>query len=160
MSSYLWNCGCRRITLLPGSANSPSLPEKRQAAEKIFGRDVEVLALEPDEEQAYKKLNSLLPEDKALLPDAFFCTTQVTSFALLRLANERNWVVPDDFMIMGYSNDMKMRPTIPMLTYVRIPYYEMGKTACRLLADKILNDIQIPEETIIPAELIIGETTK
>jgi DNA-binding LacI/PurR family transcriptional regulator len=76
------------------------------------------------------------------------------------LANERNWVIPDDFMIMGYANDMKVRPTTPILTYVRIPYYEMGKAGCELLADKILNNIEIPKTTVISAELIIGKSTK
>lgn len=160
VNRYLWDRGCRSIKLLSCMKNSQSLPEKLEMTEKVFGKKIEVLVLETDEEKAYEKLKSLLPEDKTLLPDAFFCITQVASFVLLRLANERGWAIPDDFMVMGYSNDMKIRPTTPMLTYVKIPYYEMGITACRLLAAKILNNIEIPERTIIPAELIVGKTTK
>ena len=72
VSNYLWDCGCRSIKLLPGSIDSPSLPEKRRVTTKIFGKNVEVIALDHDERKAYEKLKSLLPEDKTLLPDAFF----------------------------------------------------------------------------------------
>jgi DNA-binding LacI/PurR family transcriptional regulator len=158
-AQYLWDCGCRNAQILLGAEDSPSLPEKQEAVEKIFHKNAEILILDVDEEKAYEKLKQLLSEDKSLLPDAFFCTTAVVSFALLRLANERNWNIPDDFMVMGYANDMKIRPTTPLLTYARVPYYEMGKTACKLLANKILNNKEIPDYTVVPAELIIGKST-
>jgi DNA-binding LacI/PurR family transcriptional regulator len=156
---YLWDCGCQSASILLGAEDSPSLPEKQKAVEKFFHKKTELLILDQDEEKAYEKLKKLLPEDSSLLPDAFFCTTAVTSFALLRLSNERSWKIPDDFMIMGYANDMKIRPTTPLLTYVRVPYYEMGKIACKLLADRILNNKEIPNITVVPAELITGKTT-
>ena len=159
-AKYLYGCGCRDVQILLGSADSPSLPEKQEAIEKIFLKKTDVLVLDHDEEKAYDILKDLLPKDSSLLPDAFFCTTAVVSFALLRLANERNWRIPDDFMIMGYANDMKIRPTTPLLTYARVPYYEMGKIASKILADKILNNKEIPNTTIVPAGLIIGESTK
>ena len=159
-AQYLLDCGCHDAKILLGAADSPSLSEKQQAMEKVFNQKTEVLTLGQDEEKAYEKLKSLLPDDKALLPDSFFCTTPVVSFALLRLANERNWNIPSDFMVMGYANDMKIRPTTPLLTHVKVPYYEMGKAACKLLADKILNNKNIPDITMVSAELIKSKSTK
>ncbi len=165
---YIWDCGCRSVILLSSEATSISLPEKEQAVSQVFKsksnfKVINVapkrLALEHEEDVIYENLKNAIPNDRAILPDAFFCTTPVVSFALLRLANERQWNIPKDFMVMGYANDMKIRPTTPLLTHVHIPYYEIGKTSCRLLANKILNNMNIPESTIVPAELIIGQST-
>lgn len=110
--------------------------------------------LEANEEMAYKRLTELLPDNLELLPEVFFCGSPVYSFAFLRIAAERNWKVPDDIGIFGYANDMSIRPTVPTLSHVYVPYFEMGENACRVLVDGIRG------ESVVPGKIIKGETIR
>jgi len=113
-----------------------------------------ILNLVNDEEEAYIKLKELLPNDLDLLPEVFFCVSPVYSFALLRLAGERNWRVPEDIGIFSYANDMAIRSTVPPLSHVYVPYFEMGAEACRVIASGIRG------EFVVPARIIRGSTIK
>jgi DNA-binding LacI/PurR family transcriptional regulator len=159
-AKHLYTCGCRNIHAITGNLNGPSFVQKINKFREIFDLpENNVIEISMDEENCYNELKRLIPEDSARLPDAFFCTTQIIPFALLRLAQERNWRVPEDFMIMGYGNNMEIRPTNPTLTHVKIPYFETGRIGTEIMIQNILGGTPLPEEKLISAELIIGKTT-
>ena len=159
-AKYLQTCGCQNINVLAGETTSVSFPEKLESIRKHFKvLHSKIIISGTSEDECYEVLKKTLPEDVSKLPDAFFCFTQVIPFALLRLAQERGWSVPEDFMIMGYANNLEIRPTTPTLTYVKIPYFEMGRKGTEILIKSITNGTHIPLETNIKAELIIGKTT-
>ena len=160
VAKYLYKCGCRQIYMLAANIDNPSSVQKINALRKLFKLpDEDIIEINLSEESSYNILKQTLPTDVNLLPDAFFCGTQVGSFALLRLAQERGWRVPEDFLIMGYANNMDIRPTIPTLTHVKIPYFEIGRTGAELLIQSISKGTPLPKEKFIAAELIIGKTT-
>jgi DNA-binding LacI/PurR family transcriptional regulator len=63
-------------------------------------------------------------------------------------------------MILGYANNMDIRPTEPTLTYIKVPYFEMGRTGTEILIRSIVNCTPTPEREYVSAELIIGNTTR
>ncbi|MFA7229671.1 MAG: substrate-binding domain-containing protein [Victivallaceae bacterium] len=165
-AKHLLKCGCRNIFLLGVNGDAVSWPLKKAIFRRTFAEagfwipDENIIEISRNnEEQCMETLRERLPASNGKLPDAFFCSTQVIPFALLRLANERNWRVPEDFMIMGYANNMQLRPTVPLLTHIRIPYFDIGYKGCEILANNILTGEKLPELTIVKAELVNGKTT-
>jgi DNA-binding LacI/PurR family transcriptional regulator len=57
--------------------------------------------------------------------------------ALLRVAHERQWRVGKDIDLMGYAGETALRNAIPQIAYLKIPYTEIGREACRLLYEKV-----------------------
>lgn len=121
--------------------------------------DENLIKLEPDDDRIRENLAAALPEN-APLPDAFFSATPLVAFALLHLAAERRWKVPEETQIIGYANDMNVRRTIPALTHIRLPHAAIGACAAEHLGAHIRNGAKIPEVTLLEAELIQGETTR
>jgi DNA-binding LacI/PurR family transcriptional regulator len=162
---HLLKCGCKNTFMLAVIDRSSSWSLKKSIFRRTFAEagfwipDENIIELaSKNEEQCLEILREKLPVDMKL-PDAFFCSTPIVSFALLRLANERGWRVPKDFMIMGYANNMQLRPTVPLLTHIRIPYFNMGYQSCEILVNSIIRGGPLPDEIMIHADLIIGETT-
>lgn len=113
-----------------------------------------ILSVDRNEEKAYWQLKRALSENLNEVPEAFFCASQIYSFALIGIAAERGWKIPDDIGIFGYSNNMALRPTVPSLTHLYVPHFEMGMEACRALSENYLMD------RILQAKIIKGKTTK
>ncbi|MHB9138264.1 MAG: substrate-binding domain-containing protein [Victivallaceae bacterium] len=164
-AKHLLECGCKNISLLGMGSDVLTWPLKKSVFRRIFAEagfwipDENIINIPGENEmQCLKTLMETFPAD-GRLPDAFFCSTPIISFALLRLANERNWRIPQDFMIMGYANNMQLRPTVPLLTHIRIPYFNMGYAGCEILINSIINGEKLPVQEIVHADLIIGATT-
>jgi DNA-binding LacI/PurR family transcriptional regulator len=140
------------LTNLGGDESKANICGSVFAARGVEFHSDWILKLENDEEKAYSRLKELLPDNLELLPEVFFCGSPVYSFALLGLAAERNWKVPDDIAVFGYAHDMNIRPTVPLLSHVYVPYFEMGEEACRVLANGLRG------EFVVPARIVQGKT--
>jgi DNA-binding LacI/PurR family transcriptional regulator len=155
-ANHIADAGVQSVGMFASEAGK-SLVKENICASIFEERGVEfqskwILKIENDEEKAYRIMKKLLPEDAAELPDLFYAVSQVYSFAFLRLAVERGWRVPEDVGIFGYANNTDLRPTTPMLSHVRVPYFEMGREACRVLTEGLRG------EFIVPARIVEGET--
>jgi DNA-binding LacI/PurR family transcriptional regulator len=99
-----------------------------------------------------------LPQNPSTLPDVFLTTTPVYSLELRKLAEIRGWHIPRDIAILGYGNDDNESFSSLPMTYIRIPYAEIGQEAVRLL-DLAVRQRQKISASILPARLVIGQTT-
>jgi DNA-binding LacI/PurR family transcriptional regulator len=162
---FIAKVGYRSVGMIVSERKSVSKDEKIKLCTREFSRseiefsDKWIFKTGNTEVDAYEMLKKQLPKERDECPELFFCTAPVYSFALLRIINERGWNIPEDISIMGYANDMHVRHTTPELTYIYVPYYEVGIEACRLLSEDINGISSLPISSIIPAELRIGETT-
>ena len=67
---------------------------------------------------------------------------------------------PEDFSVVGF-NDMPFVDRFrPSLTTVRIPEYEIGLRAGRVLLGRIQEPDRLPETILIAPELIPRESTR
>ena len=73
---------------------------------------------------------------------------------------ERGLSCPDDVSVVGF-NDMPFADKFnPPLTTVRIPHYEMGRRAARLLLGLLEGDGAAPgEDIVLPVELVLRAST-
>lgn len=84
----------------------------------------------PSGREAARALLSL--EDR---PTAVFASNDLMAYGILEVAAERGVRIPDEIALVGFDDIMPSAHTMPALTTIRQPFFEMGKEAItRLLA--------------------------
>jgi LacI family transcriptional regulator len=68
--------------------------------------------------------------------------------------------LPDDLSICGFSDAPLCRATQPMLTTVQQHGVEIGRRATARLLERLNGDDRIVKTEMVPADLIVRETTK
>jgi LacI family transcriptional regulator len=72
---------------------------------------------------------------------------------------ERGLACPERLSVVGF-NDMPFADRFrPPLTTVRIPHYEIGLTAARLLLERMQDGSAAPREIVVPVELVVRGST-
>ena len=166
-AKHLLGTGCRSVCLLTSNPlpDKVSWPTKQRIFREEFAAagfpldDDCFIDLACEDSQVLENLRQVIPADKPL-PDAFFTATPIISFALLHIAAERHWKIPEEIQIMGYANNMSLRRTIPELSHIELPHAAIGRRAVELLTDKLLERKHLPVSTLLEGELIQGGTTR
>lgn len=102
--------------------------------------------------QAARALLAL--EDK---PTAIFAANDIMALGAMYAMQEAGLKIPEDVAIVGYDDRDFAAWIRPALTTVRMPSYEMGQAAARLLLEQIGGE-ELEDATQIPGELIIRES--
>ncbi|MFA7183304.1 MAG: GntR family transcriptional regulator [Victivallales bacterium] len=101
-----------------------------------------------------KKLLSLNPR-----PTAIFTASDPVAFEALRAIREAGLKVPEDISIVGFD-DLKFSALLDTpLTTVAQPFREIGKTAMRILADKIEGKSKEIRQVVLEPKLIVRNST-
>lgn len=94
-------------------------------------------------------------------PDAFFAINDHTATGILYAVKREGLSVPADISICGFSGGDLALSCDPMLTTVEQHGYELGRTAARLLIDKIKGTTHGQyTNRIIKTKLMVRGTTK
>ncbi len=88
---------------------------------------------------------------------AVFCYNDVAALGLLGACYQRGIVVPDKLSVIGFDDIDMVAYTIPPLTTVRQPGFELGWQAMHMML-KLL-DGQETENKTVPVELVVRQTT-
>lgn len=104
----------------------------------------------------YKAVQELLKRRPR--PTALFVHNDLMAVGAIKALAEEGLVIPKEIAIVGFDDIPLASYVIPTLTTVRVPVYEMGATAMRLLRDLLVGQ-PVPEVTILPVELIVREST-
>jgi DNA-binding LacI/PurR family transcriptional regulator len=88
---------------------------------------------------------------------AVFCYNDRTAIGLLAACYKRDLCVPEDLSIIGFDDIDMAAYTIPPLTTIRQPRFELGQRAMQMMLN-LLNG-QEPENQILPGELVVRQTT-
>jgi DNA-binding LacI/PurR family transcriptional regulator len=88
---------------------------------------------------------------------AVFCYNDTTAMSLLAACYKRGVSVPDNLSVIGFDDIDMAAYTIPPLTTIRQPRFELGQLAMRMML-ALLNS-QLPENQIVPGELVVRQTT-
>ncbi len=70
-------------------------------------------------------------------PDAVFCVNDPTAIGAYEVLKKRNYKIPDDVAVIGYSNSPMSNIISPSLTTVDQPAYELGREAAKLLIQEM-----------------------
>lgn len=84
-------------------------------------------------------------------PDAIICYNDRMAVLAMELILKRGFRIPGDIRIAGFDDLEIGRTTLPDLTTVTFPLYEMGVRAFDLLLDASLKGIPLPAATTVTA---------
>lgn len=92
---------------------------------------------------------------KPLRPTAVFAASDVLAMGALAAARERGIKVPEDVSVAGFDDIDFAAYCIPALTTIRVPAYEMGQLAVKVLLDLIEGDTGEIRQYCLDTDLII-----
>ncbi len=88
---------------------------------------------------------------------AVFCYNDTTAMGLLAACYKRGVSVPDNLSIIGFDDIDMAAYTIPPLTTIRQPRFELGQRAMHMMLDLLAG--KEPENQMVPGELVVRQTT-
>jgi DNA-binding LacI/PurR family transcriptional regulator len=92
-------------------------------------------------------------------PTGIIACDDFLAFGAIKLLTEAGLKVPDDIAVAGFNNTPLSDHFIPPLTSVEVNAYALGKNAFELLLADITSDNKSFNRSIVPAELIIRDST-
>ena len=162
LTNHLLEQGYRRITFISGSYCSSTRDRlngyKKALKEAGISCDKKLISFSKTrfEKNAYILAKNLLAKQK---PDAFFGVNDVFAYGALKAIEEAGLNVPKDIGLVGFDDsDIAYKLKVP-LTTVRQPREEIGKRAVQLLRERIENPDKKAERIVLPAKLIIRESS-
>ncbi len=90
-------------------------------------------------------------------PTAIFAANDIMALGAIYAIHEAGLKIPADIALVGYDDRDFAAWIRPALTTIRMPSYEMGQAAARLLLEQIGGE-ELEDATQIPGELIIRES--
>jgi LacI family transcriptional regulator len=94
-------------------------------------------------------------------PDAVFCGNDTSALSMIVYLKKIGVKIPDEFGIIGFSNEPFSEVVTPSISTLKQPAFEMGVKAAELLIWEIedKNQIQHYHTITMPTELIIRESS-
>ena len=108
-------------------------------------------------EEAYRAVSALV--ESGVPADAMLFEDDYHSLGALRALAERGVRVPEDVMVIGYSDHPYAAYLQPSLTSVSVPFGLIAEAAVSLLLRRIAGDRTPPVRRLLPAELIVRESS-
>jgi len=100
---------------------------------------------------------AILNRPKTTRPTAIVCTNDYLAYAAVDYCQDHGFKVPEDFAILGFDGMVtEIRPAT-RLTTIRAPWAEVARTALGLVVKSLAGE-SVPFETVLPVELVIGDT--
>ena len=93
-------------------------------------------------------------------PDAIFAVNDRKAIGAMLALKERNVQIGKEVGVIGFTNDPMSTIISPTLTTVAEPAFEIGQRSCELLLKHITKKNFEPQEVILPAKLIVRESTR
>lgn len=88
---------------------------------------------------------------------AVFCYNDATAIGVLTACYKHGFSIPEHLSVIGFDDIDMAAYTIPPLTTIRQPRFELGQRAMHMML--ALLDNQEPENQVVPCELVVRQTT-
>ncbi len=111
-------------------------------------------------EEGSKAIENLMQQK--IKPDAVFCANDTTALSVIIYLQKAGIKVPEDMVIVGFSNEPFSEVVTPSISTVKQPGFIMGQKAAQLIIQQILHDNDNPvfKTIVMPTELIIRESSR
>jgi LacI family transcriptional regulator len=159
--NHLLDNGRRVIGFLGGPPNSHSARERARGytmALSARNQDLEpdlMRACPPNPEGGYEAAIELLSERSDT--DGLVCYNDLVAVGALRAGAELGLHVPEDLAVVGCDDIMFAGLLSPALTTLRVPKYDIGASAARMLLDRIAG-LRGESEIVLEPELVVRES--
>src|SRR5579872_348930 len=158
-TAHLIGLGHRRIALISGPAHIST------AQERLLGYKQALAAadIQPERELirfadfrqggGYHAMMELL--DQRDPPTAVFAGSNLMTLGALQAIHERKLRIPGDIAMVGFDDLPWAVSLNPPLTAVAQPAYEVGRSAARLLLDRLRDPNRPPRNVVLETSLIV-----
>jgi DNA-binding LacI/PurR family transcriptional regulator len=160
---HLLSTGRKKIIHFSGPMNLDISKERKEGFLQAFA-EAGIAAddswcLEADTfERAFEAVRRL----RNNLPDAIFCTNDMTALGAMKSLRSLNVRIPEDVAVVGFSNGNFSEISEPSLTSVDQHGFEMGVLAMKMLLDRIREkgDGKPFITKVLKADLIVRDSSK
>ena len=160
---HLVSQGHRRIAFINGSSHWVYCYDRFQGYRQ--GLEAGGLPFDPElvqsgkvtQEDGNRALDSLLalPEP----PTAVLALDDILALGVLEQALRRGLRVPADLAVAGFNASPITAWTRPQLTTVRVPIYDLGSMAARMLVGLLRGIPSRPHQVVLPSQIIARGST-
>ena len=160
LTEHLIAQGCRRIVFLYGSIGSTGL-ERHQgylAAMAAAGLAPDAEPIAPRSERAREVAEVLLR--RSPLPDALVASSGLVLLGLAEAVKAAGVRVPDEVALAGFDDLPWTQLVTPDITVLRQPTYDIGRTAIKLLIDRVADPGRAARRVILRGELVPRGSTR
>jgi len=119
-----------------------------------------VITIDSTFDGAYRDMCDYLKTGPAL-PGCLVSSNDIMAYGAIKALNEFNIRVPEDISIIGFDNLPLSSIMNPPLTTIKVSKHEIGKTAVRLIHNRIHGNPEAPPvKVLIGGELIIRDSVR
>lgn len=112
---------------------------------------------EADYHLAFSSIINILSEPEK--PDAIFCVSDVFASAAIKAAEQLHLSVPRDVAVMGFDNISLSSMTVPAISTVNQPMYQLGWQSCNLLIDRLEDTPIITNRVVLSTDIVVRQST-
>ena len=118
-----------------------------------------VISLKSDMEAGIKAAEKLMK--LPLPPDAIFSSTDKGLLGAIKYLQSLSVNIPDDFCVVGFSNDPFTQFMEPSISSVDQSPVEMGRMAAKVFLEQMASEqtVKIHKKVILPAKLVIRKSS-
>jgi LacI family transcriptional regulator len=91
-------------------------------------------------------------------PTALFAASDRMALGAYKAIQEFGLIIPNDIAVVSFDNIQMSEFISPTLTTVHVPREELGRTAVKLLIQRMQGNITLPMTTYLPTSLIIRDS--
>lgn len=158
---HLVDLGHRRIAYINGLENWLEAQNRLAGYRDVLteqGLLVDEALIRPGDwgvDSGYRATQELLALNQP--PTAIFAANDIMALGAIYAIQEAGLRVPDDVALVGYDDRDFAAWIRPSLTTIRMPSYEMGQAAARLLLEQFEGE-ELEDATQIPGKLIVRQS--
>ena len=155
--------GAKRIAYISGPEHLNIADERgkgylqglKDCGYEFYAEYFETCDLSPESATAATRRLLSLP----LPPDAIFGVNDTVVFAVMKEVRRFGLRIPEEIMLVGFTDEFHATVVNPTLTSVMHPTSEMGRVAARLFFE-LLEDIGLPPKSVeLKTKLVIRESS-
>ncbi|MDB5056354.1 MAG: LacI family transcriptional regulator [Bacilli bacterium] len=112
-----------------------------------------------DPDNCYEMMGKYLEQHKDNLPTAIFTASDLMAMAAMRAISENGYRIPQDFAIIGFDDNEASRFTVPPLSTVQIPTFEIGIIAAKTMISCLNDPYPLPIKITVPFQTQFRQST-
>ena len=162
-TEYMLNLNYRKIALINGPLSFNYAEERLRGFEAAMEekgitvpKNWKISLPEVSYSLGYSAASQLLGAKEK--PDAIFCAADVFAISVIKAAKRYGLRVPEDVGVVGFDNVEMASITIPGITKVNQPAYQIGFTTGETISEKISNPNSRPRSILLDTELIARDS--
>jgi DNA-binding LacI/PurR family transcriptional regulator len=107
----------------------------------------------------YEMMCEYLEKHSNKLPTAIFTASDLMAMAAMRAIAEKGYRIPQDIAIIGFDDNEASRYTVPPLSTIQIPTFEIGVIAARTMIACIQEPYPLPIRITVPFQPQFRQST-